>query len=488
MREQPGKRAIGQSGNRERPGMRAVGQSGSRGTAIVILLLCGLGLHRAAAQRMPDQLTLEEAQRLARLYNPEYKQAENDAGVAAAAVRARFGSFLPSLNSRLAFGGSLGWTQSTTQALDEYGRPISSSDSLSRVHTEKTPSSNASQGVSLGLTLFDGGANIRYLSAARAAQEETEARIANQSNALRAQVGREYFAAMRAHQAIGLEERLLAARKDDLQRTEKLLGVAASKYIDVLTARLQVAAAEQSLEQARGNAEKQRLTLKHTIGMEGAATFTLATEPPKVFDPATLAADALVSRALTASPTVLAARASLVTADRTAAAARGARLPQIGGSLNFGRTTSVSGGYGAIGQLDLPNRSLGFGIDVSLPLFSRFTTSSNIAQADANEQDRREALRRTRLTAENNVRTALIDLHNAYRTVQIRELTANLRREQLSMAQEEYRRGVTGMDFFRLQQIVSEEATAQRDLLDARFNFITAVITLEERLGSPLER
>jgi outer membrane protein len=480
MRGRPGNRAVGQSGSRERPGKRARGQSGNRGLASVIafILVCGYGAQHIDAQQMPAQLTLEEAQRLARLYNPEYKQAENDAGVAAAAVRARFGSFLPTLSGSFGFGGNHGWSRNTT---DDFGRPISDP------RTVESQSSSASQIARLGLTVFDGGANLRYLSAARAGQQETEARIVNQANTLRAQVGREYFAAMRAHQAIALEERLLAARKDDLQRTEKLLGVAASKYIDVLTARLQVANAEQSLEQARGNAEKQRLALKHTIGLEGAASFTLATEPPPVFDPATLNAEALVGRALSGSPPVVAAAAAVVTADHNASAARGARLPQIGGGLTLGRSTT-SRGYGAIGEFNLPNRSLGFGIDVSLPLFNRFTTSSNIAQADANEQDRREALRRTRLTVENNVRTAMIDLHNAYRTVQIRESTANLRGEQLNMAQEEYRRGVTGMDFFRLQQIVNEEATAQRDLLDARFNFITAVITLEERLGSPLER
>ncbi|MGH7471126.1 MAG: TolC family protein, partial [Longimicrobiales bacterium] len=394
-----------------------------------------------------------------------------------AAVRARYGSFLPSLNSSLGFGGSHGWTQST---LDPFGRPISE-------RTVETESSSASQGVGLSMTLFDGGANLRNLSAAKASQQEVDARIANQGSSLRAQVGREYYSALRAEQAIALEERLLAARKDDLERTQRLLGVAASKHIDVLTARLQVATAEQSVDQARGNAEKLRLALKSTLGVAGPATFSLVTEPPPVFDPATLNVDALVSRALTASPAVLAAQAGVSTADRNAAAARGARLPIIGGSLRFGRSTSAQG-YGAIGQFDLPNRSLSFGLDVSLPLFRGFSTSANIAQAEASEQDRRESLRRTRLTVETNVRSALIDLHNAHRTVQTRQLTADLRREQLTMAQEEYRLGVSGMDFFRLQTIVNDEASAQRDLLNARFDFITAVIALEERLGGPLER
>jgi outer membrane protein len=206
-----------------------------------------------------------------------------------------------------------------------------------------------------------------------------------------------------------------------------------------------------------------------------------------VFNPAGLNGDALVQRALASSPTVLAATASLAVADRGAAAARAARLPTISGNMGFSRGASARG-YDAIGQFDLPNRSLNFGVNISLPLFSQFNTTATIASADALEQDMRESLRRARLTAEGNVRSALIDLGSTYRSVEIAQLTADLSREQLAVAQEEYRRGVTGMDSFRLQQIVDTEATAQRRLLEARFNFVTSLITLEERLGAPLER
>jgi outer membrane protein TolC len=457
--------------------MGAAGRTRTIAGALAAVVLA-LTAEALVAQQIPQQLSLEEAQRLARLHNPEYRQAENDAGPAAAAVRARYGSFLPRLSTSMGFGGSHSWTQRT---LDDFGRPISDP------RTIETESSNASQGASLGLTLFDGGANLRQLSVARAEQRATDARIAERANQLRAQVARDYFSALRMEQAIVLEERLLAARKDELERKEKQLAVVASKYIDVLSARVQVASAEQAVDQARGAAEKARIALRQSLGVEGATSFSLATEPPTVFDPATLRAEALVQRALTSSPTVLAAQANVSAADQRTSVARVARLPTIQGSMSFGRGTSAQG-YDAIGEFDLPNRSLSFNLSASLPLFSQFTTSAQIAVASAGELDARENLRRIRLTVEGNVRGALIDLGSAYRTVEIAQLKADLSREQLSVAEEEYRRGVTGMDFFRLQQIVDAEATAQRQLLEARFNFVNALFNLEERLGGPLER
>ncbi|MGH7471016.1 MAG: hypothetical protein ACRENP_23960, partial [Longimicrobiales bacterium] len=73
---------------------RDIGHARSRAiglaTLVVGVAICSAS-QEVSAQQIPAQLTLEEAQRLARLHNPEFRQAENDAGPAAAAVRARYG-------------------------------------------------------------------------------------------------------------------------------------------------------------------------------------------------------------------------------------------------------------------------------------------------------------------------------------------------------------------------------------------------------------
>jgi outer membrane protein len=206
------------------------------------------------------------------------------------------------------------------------------------------------------------------------------------ANALRARVARDYFNALSAARQIELEERVLAAREDDLKRTEKLLAVAASKYVDVLSARVQVATAQQTVERARGDAEKARLQLKQTMGVEGAATFELATDPIEVFDPASLKVDDLVAQALTSNPSVVATEAQRAVATQSAAVARGRRWPSVSASFGFSRSAN-SKGYSSIGDLNPQNRNVNFGLGVSLPVFTRFQTSASIAQADARQLD-----------------------------------------------------------------------------------------------------
>jgi outer membrane protein TolC len=75
---------------------------------------------------------------------------------------------------------------------------------------------------------------------------------------------------------------------------------------------------------------------------------------------------------------------------------------------------------------------------------------------------------------------------NAYRTAQLADERAKLERERLAAGQEEYRLG--GISYFQLQQYADGAANAERQLLNARFDFVRATIALEEKIGAPLER
>ena len=439
-------------------------------------ILAALSATKLVAQGIPAKLTIDEAQRLAKVNNTDYRKAANDAGPAEANIRQMYGNLMPSLNSSIGFGGS---NTSTLSSIDPFGRPISEPRRV------ESTSSNASQGVSMAMTLFDGGASFRNISVAKAQQRAVNANIASVENALRARVSRDYYNALSALRQIDLEERVLAAREDALNRTQKLLAVAAAKYVDVLSARVDVATQKQAVERARGDAEKMRLQLKQTLGVEGESAFDLTSEPLAVFDPSTLKVDELVARALGANPTVVAAEAQRVAASQGASATRARRWPSVSANMGYSRNAN-SAGYSSVGEFNPQNRALNFSLGLSLPIFTRFQTTASIAQADARLLDAAEDVRATRLTTEREVRSAHIDLQNAYRTAQLAEERAALERERLAAGQEEYRLG--GITYFQLQQYADGAASADRQALSARFDFVRATIALEEKIGAPLGR
>jgi outer membrane protein len=445
----------------------------SRTAAITAAIL--LSAAPLAGQQPSAVLTLDDALRLARQNNPEFQRTGNDLEIAGNAIRSAWGAFLPNLSTSLGFNGGRS-TRVTGE--DPYGHPVKLDDPLTFT------SSSASQGISTQVTLFDGGSNLRTLQSRRASYAGVAAQIDAQAVQLEARVAREYYQALRAVRNIALEQALLASAQDRLKRTEDLLRLAARNREDVLGARADVAQAEQNVQRARGDADKARLTLAATLGMDPRTSLSVDTVLPPVFDPASLNADALVTGAVSGSPLVRQREATVRAARHAAAAARGRRLPSITANAGYNRSVSLNS-YRAFGELNPQNYGFNFGVGLSLPLFSRFQTAETIAQASANAEDAEHDLRSARLSADRDVRAALIDLDNAYRTLQLAEQQVELNRERQELTQERYRLG--GSDFTTLQNVIDRTAQAERQALEAVFGFINARISLEEKLGHRLE-
>jgi outer membrane protein len=444
-------------------------------TACCTVLLAAGGVQ---GQQVTGILTLDDALRIAREQNPAFQRARNDLEPASLAVRQAFANaFLPSISASMGFSGS----QSTAMTgLDPFGQVVRLDE------PRRSSGSGASQGISAGLTLFDGLASFRGLQAQRAAYSGVEAAIAQQEVQLTSQVSREYYQAVRTLRLIELEEQLLASARERLASTEALMRLAARNRVDVLGARADVAQNEQAVERARGEADKARLALAATLGLDPATSITFDTLLPDVFDPSDLDPATLVTLALRSSPVIQQREAGVEAAQYQLSAARGRRLPTISGSMGYSRSVNQPGSrFGAWGEINPLNHGHSFSVSASLPVFSRFQTSSAIVSASTSVQNAQHDLRGARLTLERDVRSALIDLRNAYRSLQLAEENADLSRERQDLTQEQYRLG--GVNFTELQNVIDRMAQAERQLLDARFQFITARLSLEERLGVKLE-
>ena len=206
-------------------------------------------------------------------------------------------------------------------------------------------------------------------------------------------------------------------------------------------------------------------------------------EFPATFDPAALDANALVTRALRKNPLVARSRSVENAARSSLSVARGLRLPTISGRAAFSRSAN-QGGYGAFFDLGPRNRTWAFGISVDFPVFNGFSTSRQIAQADANHVSAQESLRESVQLTDQLVRSGLIDLENAHQGLLLENRSLELSRDQLALAQEQYRLGALG--FQQLQQVVDRASQAERQALTAEYQFAAAAATLEERLGGPL--
>lgn len=430
--------------------------------------------HPVSAQEVPRQLTLQDALRIAEEWNPGYRRAIAQADASGADVRAAQGQFLPNLSASLSFSADRS-TVATGQ--DDFGGNVELSESRT------IERSYSSQGLRTDLTLFDGLQNINSLKSARASERAAEYGVDAQADILHAEVKRRFYEVVRWQQLVAIEERLLAARRDELVATDRLFRVAAREQVDVLGAQVEVARQEQNLEQAEGDERKALLALGEIMGLEGPADFDVDGGFPEVLDPAHLDREALVDLALRTNPGLQQAFEGAAQAGHQAASARGLRWPSVTASGSFSRSIGQEG-YGGLFQFNPQDSRFGLGLSISFPLFTRFSTSQSITQADLNRETADENLRETKLQLEREVRSAFIDVQNSYRQLQLAERSAELGRQRLAMAQEQYQLG--SRSFTELQQIVNVSANDERSALAARLAYITAVINLEQLVGGPV--
>jgi len=425
----------------------------------------------APAQEPPRVLTLGDALEIARQRNPAYLRAVVQADASGAEVRAGFGAFLPNLNANVSWNGN---SRTTLTGEDDFGRPVELPDPFT------FKSSSASQGLSSSVTLFDGLQNINSLKAAEAGRDAADEGVDYQATFVEAEVARRFFAALQARRQIEVEQQLLDVSRQQLDATQRLFRVAARSEVDVLGAQANLAQAEQQLESAIAQERKALLQLAEQIGLEDGVEFQIEGTLPDVFDPSALNVDSLVMWALTQNPRIGQAAATASQARFSAKAARGRRWPILSARANIGRSMSLSS-YDALWELNPQNRSFNFGVDVQIPLFTRFQTSNTIAQATAQERIAEENLREAQLQLEREVRSGYIDLVTAHRSLELAEQRVDYSRRRLTMAQEQYQLGT--IDFTNFQQVVTQSSNDARNLISAELEFARATVTLEEKVG-----
>ncbi|HEX6630754.1 MAG TPA: TolC family protein [Gemmatimonadaceae bacterium] len=440
--------------------------------AVALLALPAVPL--SAQQPAPRALSLADALRLAERGNPAYRQVANDVDVSEAQRRRARATFLPTLSANMSFNGSGSQTLTGT---DDFGNPI-------RGERRTVRSSSASQGLGLNMLVFDGGGRERRLGVASQQVVAAEAAAGAQRSALHAQVAQQYYRAVDAAARIALEQRLLAAARDQYEATQRRYGIGAARREDLLGAETEVADAEARLENARGEAGKARLLLRQYVGLEDDAPLTLTDSIPRPALADSLDADSLVRVALAANPVLDAAAARAEVAERTAAAERGGRWPRVLASAGYSRSDQ-SRDFGSFFDVTpAGSRGFSFSLSTSLPLFDGFQLGAQLAGLDAQAEDARQALRAERLRLEQEVRSAVIDVENARRGLRLAERSAALNRERIALTQERYEVG--GLDYIVLQTVLGQAAAAERQEMTARLQLANAWVALQEKLGAPV--
>jgi outer membrane protein len=469
------------------------------------------------AQQAPATMSLEEAVRLARRYSPAYQQQVNDEAVADWNVREAYGALLPSLT----VSSGLAWRGGGTPRFGE----LSGEESPDVLFSDYS--------IRLGWAV-SGGMLFR-MAQERAAREATTARIEAAAYTLETGITRQYLAALRARDAVGIAERELASTDEALKLAQARVEAGAAPRMDAAQAEVERGRAEVTLLQAQAAVETEKLRLLQQIGVDLEQEVELTTELT-VFEPQwTL--EELSQIAMQQHPQLIAARAAESSGRAAARAARMSYLPtiSIGGGWSGYTERSRDESYlinraqsfaqnriescertndlfsrladplppedcsalaftaddraailsaNSIWPFDFTRNPPSFGMTVSMPIFNGFTREAQVQQASAAAADARHQRREEELSRRTTVATSYLAVQTAYRSVAIEERNVVAAAEQLELARERYRLGAGSI--LELTQAQATMARADQAHLAALYSFHENLADLESAVGRSL--
>ena len=441
--------------------------------------LTALAAGLIAALAIVPQLHAEDllqSYELARASDPQLQITEAARNIAAEGVVQARSALLPQISA------SAGYQHS------ENNFPLK--DSVSRVVVGSgTGTTNANDyRAQLSQSIYD-HANYTRLKAVKAQAESAEASYRAAEQALLVRVATAYFQVLTAQDSLISSQAEEKAVGRQLEQAEQRYNVGLTAITDVHEARARhdgaVAAAilsENALDDAK--AALTELTGK-TIDTVVVVRAEIPLVPPTPADWQTW-----VDSAMKFSPTLAARAADAKAFEQQIATAKAARYPTITGSVNYSNNGSRS-----TSDLRFNNNTAGrsvsstddsdgssIGINVNVPLFSGFNTSSRIRQAvldsevskDRLEQERRAITRATR---------------NAYRSVIAGVSEVGARKQALVSAKSALEATEAGfevgtrtiVDVLLSQQVLFQ---AQRDYSQARHNFLVNGLRLKSSAGT----
>jgi outer membrane protein len=420
----------------------------------------------AAQQPVVRAVTLPEAIKLSEQTQPAIISAQGTITTDQAAIRARIGSFLPSLS--FSSSGSRSFSQGPSRLEPTSGQIISGN--------------RTSQSVSLSarssITLFDGFQRNHQLAAARASATAADVGLVNAKAQNALTVTTAFYAVLADQAQLVVDSISLTSAQAQLQVAAAKLMAGAASRSDSLTALVTMLNARQTLVGGLSKLAQDQANLGHLVGVDGQVA---AVDDSSYYQQMTSIDTAEIRReALSASPSVRSAAANLSAARASLSASKGTYFPSLSLSLGLGYSGNQADSNYTLRQ----NRSLG--ISLSWPIFDNFSREQSVTTAQVSVDNAEATLADQRRAVMTSVTQQFAALASAQEQMAVARVAVEAAQENLRVVEARYRVGSSAATIVEVNTAQQALTTAENGEITARFAYLTAKAQLEALIGRSL--
>ena len=419
------------------------------------------GVARSADQPIApnSQLTLKQATEIALKLHPLRKQSQSEVGMAQARVGEANANLLPQAYGLAEYLRSTTNGIGNTTWLNEglFPRISGQNHNLANGDFSQSFSSNNNWagGVSLQQFLFDFGKMRGFVDEQRANRDAAEARLKLTDLDLIYNVAQRYYALLAAKQLVTVYDQAIEQRQAHLHQAQVMAKADLRPYLDVSVTQADLSRSEMNKIQAANGVDDSKVALDAAMGLAGQAP------PYEVvgtlsYEPVTETLDGLQATAMRLRPDLQALF------DEARAA--GAQITEA--KSDYFPTANAEAGYIAM-STGLPAANNYFaGLVITWPLFNGFRTEEQVAEAKEHQHAVEYAIADLRQHVIEEVQTTFLNWQTSIAVIKKAEQTLTASREELSLADQRYKTGLSS---------VVELDDAQRRFTEDSAAYVTAL-------------
>jgi outer membrane protein len=287
-----------------------------------------------------------------------------------------------------------------------------------------------------------------------------------------------FLDALTNRELIAVRRENLEGNRRQLEQVEALYQAGNRPVSDLYQQRAETGSAELDLLLAEREFAVSKLQLLQTIGLSPTTSAVLAETDPAPLENSLLASSAepLPAEALKLRPDLAARQKQIEAAREQVSQAQAGYWPTLDLSASLNSNYSSQGENGFDSQFFDDNPNAAVGLTLSVPLFDRYLTRNNVAQARLRQSDAQLSLESLNLQAGAEYGQAVQDFLTAQKAIGVTEARLVAAREGLAAMEERYRVGAATL--VELTQARAQFAQAGFERVRARFGLLKQGVAL----------
>ena len=426
-----------------------------------VLIITGI----TSAQK---KLTLQEAVEIALSQNTNLVKSKNSLSTQELSVKTAYGNFLPNLN----VSGSWNWQRTS----DNGGTQLNYFGEEQNIPQSQIDSRNYSLSAGGNITLFDGLSSFANLSQKKNNYESAKLDLEKLKQDIIYQTASLYFSVISFNKLLKYQDENYKYNVSLLDKVREMNELKMNPISDVYSQEVQTANSESALLQVQNNYEKAKIALLNYLSLDISNEYSFESPVEDKSDTvyASMSFDKLYQIALDNRQDYQSQKLHVDNANEGLTIARADYLPSLSGSYRF--STS------AVDPSNLFNRRIySFGLSVSVPVFSRWSTDYSVQLAKVQIENTNEDLLNLERTIKSDVKNVMLDLQTAKKQVEVTQTAIQSAQESWEVKKESYEIGK--VTFIDLQQSYRDLLQAQNNSVQAMYTYYTKNYELMNTLG-----